>query len=127
MELAERGHRQYTDPNHHIHRNGGENGDWWIAYVIFPDPLTKRRIRHSLGTKDVEEARRKRDAIFEKWSTPAGRELMACKLRRSHFQPCRGQVAQRRRHAGLGRLPYKRIQGARHVPRVTFASVLGVV
>jgi len=45
-------------PNHHIWNN---NGTWFIHYVIHPTPLTKKRVRVSLGTKDVDEARRLRD------------------------------------------------------------------
>ncbi len=48
-------------PNHHIWNN---NGTWFIHYVIHPTPLTKKRVRCSLRTKDVQEARRLRDAFL---------------------------------------------------------------
>lgn len=50
-----------TNPNHHLWNN---HGTWFVHYVIHPTPLTKERVRRSLGTKDVTEARRLRDAIL---------------------------------------------------------------
>lgn len=47
--------------NHHLWNN---NGTWFIHYVVHPTPLTKERVRKSLGTKDVTEARERRDAIL---------------------------------------------------------------
>jgi len=35
-----------------------------MHYTIYPDALTKQRVRASLGTKSVNEARRRRDAIL---------------------------------------------------------------
>lgn len=55
-----------SNPDHHLWNN---NGTWWIDYVIHPTPITKQRIRHSLNTKSVEEARRKRDEIFRQHSS----------------------------------------------------------
>ncbi len=49
------------NPNHHLWNN---NGTWFIHYTIHPTMLTKKRIRHSLGTKSLAEARRRRDAII---------------------------------------------------------------
>ncbi len=51
-----------TRRNHHLWKNGPHQ--WWIAYSASPTPVTMVRIRHSLKTCDVVEARRKRDAIF---------------------------------------------------------------
>ena len=48
------------NPNHHLWNN---NGTWFIHYVVHPTPITKERIRKSLGTKSLTEARAKRDAI----------------------------------------------------------------
>ncbi len=51
--------------NHHIWINNAPHGRvWWIDYTIYPCPITKHRVRKSLGTKCVHEARRKRDALF---------------------------------------------------------------
>lgn len=49
------------NPNHHLWNN---NGTWFIHYVVHPTPITKERVRKSLGTKSLAEARAKRDAIL---------------------------------------------------------------
>ena len=49
------------NPNHHLWNN---NGTWFIHYVVHPTPFTKERIRKSLGTKSLAEARAKRDVIL---------------------------------------------------------------
>ncbi len=48
--------------NHHLWNN---HGTWFLHYTIHPTPFTKERIRRSLSTKDVHEARQRRDAFFE--------------------------------------------------------------
>lgn len=51
-----------SNPDHHLWNN---NGMWWIDYTILRDPnLTGIRVRKSLGTKSVVEARVRRDALF---------------------------------------------------------------
>jgi hypothetical protein len=55
------------NPNHHLWNN---NGTWFIHYVVHPTPITKERIRKSLGTKSLAEARARRDAIFTCHATP---------------------------------------------------------
>lgn len=52
-------------PNHHLWRNGRL---WWIAYTLIHDGWRQERIRHSLGTADVNEARVRRDRILGHWS-----------------------------------------------------------
>ena len=47
--------------NHHLWLN---NGTWFVHYTVYPDALTKARVRRSLRTKDVELARQRRDALF---------------------------------------------------------------
>ena len=47
--------------NHHLWNN---NGTWWIHYTIYPTPVTVERIRHSLKTKSLTEARSRRDEIL---------------------------------------------------------------
>jgi hypothetical protein len=47
--------------NHHLWNN---HGTWFLHYTVHPTPLTKERIRRSLGTKDVAVARARRDAFF---------------------------------------------------------------
>jgi len=49
------------NPNHHLWDN---HGTWFLHYTIHPTPLTKERIRRSLGTKDVRVARERRDNFF---------------------------------------------------------------
>ena len=47
--------------NHHLWNN---NGTWWIHYTVYPTPITVERIRRSLKTKILEEARNRRDKIL---------------------------------------------------------------
>ena len=49
--------------NHHLWNN---NGTWFVHYTIYPTPLTKQRVRKSLKTKCVKEARNRRDCLFTK-------------------------------------------------------------
>jgi hypothetical protein len=46
-----------ANPDHHLWNN---NGTWWCHYTVHPTPLTKQRIRASLGTKDLGKARLRR-------------------------------------------------------------------
>jgi len=50
-----------SNPNHHLWNN---NGTWYVHYTVHPTPLTKSRVRASLGTKDVETARQRRDELL---------------------------------------------------------------
>jgi hypothetical protein len=50
------------NPNHHLWNN---NGTWFLHYTVYPTPFTKERIRRSLGTKDVNVARERRDSFFQ--------------------------------------------------------------
>lgn len=50
------------NPNHHLWNN---NGTWFLHYTVYPTPFTKERIRRSLGTKDLDTARARRDAFFQ--------------------------------------------------------------
>ena len=53
-----------VDPDHHLWRNGRL---WWIAFTVHRGHQ-QERIRFSLGTEDVAEARRLRDralALFQ--------------------------------------------------------------
>lgn len=51
------------NPNHHLWNN---HGTWFVHYVVHPTPWTKERVRRSLGTRSVEEARQRRDELFER-------------------------------------------------------------
>ena len=60
-----------ANPNHHLWNN---NGTWFLHYTVYPTPFTKERIRRSLGTKDVNLARERRNQLFAhlaKQSSPA--------------------------------------------------------
>ena len=47
-----------SNPDHHLWNN---NGTWWIHYTLHMPDYTARRVRESLGTRDVVEARLRRD------------------------------------------------------------------
>ena len=49
-----------ADPNHHLWRNGHL---WWVAFTIHRGH-EQERVRVSLRTDDVRQARRRRDALF---------------------------------------------------------------
>lgn len=53
-----------SNPNHHLWLN---NGTWYVHYTIHLHDYTKRRIRVSLGTHDLNEARRERDRVLGKF------------------------------------------------------------
>jgi len=56
--------RQKTDgPNHHLWNN---HGTWWCHYTVHLPDYTKRRVRLSLGTPSVEQARKLRDQILRR-------------------------------------------------------------
>lgn len=55
------------NPNNHLWNN---NGTWWVHYTEHLPDWTKRRVRRSLGTRDVTEARRRRDAILRQSTLP---------------------------------------------------------
>ena len=52
-------------PDHHLWRNGRL---WWIAYTVLHDGWRQERVRHSLHTDDVLEARRRRDGILSQYA-----------------------------------------------------------
>ena len=52
-------------PDHHLWKNGRL---WWVAFTVHLPGWRKDRVRRSLGTADVEEARRRRDVLFARLS-----------------------------------------------------------
>jgi hypothetical protein len=52
-----------ANPLHHLWDN---NGTWWVHFTIHGPDHTARRIRRSLGTKNLVEARRLRDSILRR-------------------------------------------------------------
>jgi hypothetical protein len=51
--------------DHHLWRNGRL---WWVAFTVHRG-WTKERIRRSLNTPDLREARRRRDSLFQEISS----------------------------------------------------------
>ncbi len=49
------------NPDHNIWNN---NGTWWLHATVHHPDYTKERVRVSLGTKNREEARQRRDFIL---------------------------------------------------------------
>jgi hypothetical protein len=49
------------NPDHHLWNN---HGTWWIHYTVHQSDYTKRRIRVSLETRNLREARQRRDSLF---------------------------------------------------------------
>ena len=56
------------NPDHHLWRNGRY---WWIAFTLLYHGWRQERVRRSLKTADVREARRRRDAILEHFARSA--------------------------------------------------------
>jgi len=54
-----------SNPNHHLWKNGRL---WWIAFTLLHDGWRQERVRQSLGTDNLLEARRRRDAILSLFS-----------------------------------------------------------
>jgi hypothetical protein len=58
-----------VDPNHHLWRNGRL---WWVAFTVHLPSWQKERVRLSLGTDDVVEARRRRDKVLAEYPVATG-------------------------------------------------------
>ena len=50
------------NPDHHLWNNPGT---WWCHYTVHLPDYTKRRVRLSLGTPSVEQARMLRDRLLQ--------------------------------------------------------------
>jgi hypothetical protein len=61
-----------SNPNHHLWRNGRL---WWVAFTVHLPGWKKDRVRVSLGTADLAEARRRRDELLREYPSVAGCEL----------------------------------------------------
>ena len=51
----------FGDPDHHLWRNGRL---YWVAFTVHLPGWQKERVRLSLGTADLLEARRRRDELL---------------------------------------------------------------
>jgi hypothetical protein len=60
------------DPDHHLWRNGRL---WWVAFTVHLPGWQKERVRTSLGTADLLEARRRRDELLQRYPEARGCEL----------------------------------------------------
>ena len=65
------------DPNHHLWRNGRL---YWVAFTIHLPGWQKERVRLSLGTDDLLEARSRRDRVLAEY--PRRRECTLSLRRR---------------------------------------------
>ena len=63
-----------TNPNHHLWKNGRL---WWLAVTLLHDGWRQERVRQSLGTDDVVEARRRRDLVLARFAHPAAASAAA--------------------------------------------------
>ena len=61
-KLAVRVNRK--NPNHHLWNN---NGKWWCHHTLHHSDFTAERKRVPLHTRDVVEARKRRDKLFLNW------------------------------------------------------------
>lgn len=61
---ARRTHESSDSPNHHLWRNGRL---WWVAFTVHLPPWHKERVRLSLQTDDIDEARRRRDELLKRY------------------------------------------------------------
>ena len=51
------------NPDHHLWNN---HGTWWCHYTVHLPDYTKRRVRLSLSTPSVEQARKLRDQLLRR-------------------------------------------------------------
>jgi len=61
VPTASAGRRKVDHPDHHIFDN---NGTYWCYYTVHLGDGTKRRVSVSLRTKEIKQARVRRDEIF---------------------------------------------------------------
>lgn len=59
-------------PNHHLWWN---RGSWWVAFTVLHDGYRQERIRRPLGTRDVLEARARRDQMMSAAALRPGCQL----------------------------------------------------
>ena len=51
---------------HHLWRN---RRTWWVAFTVLLDGYRQERIRKSLGTRNLETARARRDALLTEYAS----------------------------------------------------------
>jgi hypothetical protein len=65
--------RTPNNENHHLWNN---SGTWWCHYTLHSGDYQKIRVRRSLGTAEVAQARALRDALLAAICTPASRPAL---------------------------------------------------
>ena len=60
--------------NHHLWNN---NGKWWCHLTVHKQDYTAQRQRVPLDTRDVCEARQRRDKLFAEWTGEVFRKEVA--------------------------------------------------
>ena len=73
--------------NHHLWRN---RRTWWTAFTILCDGHRQARVRRSLGTRDVEVARLRRDQLMREYAALEG-TILSVRIR--HSDPSAGNRA----------------------------------
>lgn len=63
-----------SNPNHHLWRNGRL---WWVAFTVIYDGWRQERVRRSLGTAELDEARRRRDELFQQYAASPNAQVTA--------------------------------------------------
>jgi hypothetical protein len=76
-----------TNPNHHLWKNGRL---WWLAVTLLHDGWRQERVRQSLGTDDVLEARRRRDLVLARFARTGGTTAAAVRARTADPRLLRG-------------------------------------
>ena len=61
-----------VNPDHHLWRNGRF---WWVAFTLIHEGWRQERVRRSLKTADVHEARRRRDLLLAQYAQKENAEL----------------------------------------------------
>lgn len=74
----------FSDPDHHLWRNGRL---WWVAFTVHLPGWQKERVRCSLGTADLAEARRRRDELLSRYPAERGCTLSLRAAPRSGEMP----------------------------------------
>ena len=82
-----------VNPDHHLWRNGRF---WWVAFTLIHDGWRQERVRRSLGTANLDEARRHRDELLEQYARLPGAEVAALRLRGDETTPFRIDLEARR-------------------------------
>ena len=60
--------------NHHLWNN---NGKWWCHLTAHKPDYTAERYRVSLHTRDIAQARQRRDKLFAEWTGEVFRKEVA--------------------------------------------------